>query len=274
MKIYLSVIFIFICCLGVFGQNVSADWQKVPDAFRGNDFQKIYDLLLSTRRAKEKGEFETIADFQKRLSNSSTLVIDENKTLGDDLAFVYKPENASPLEEIKSKYDADAQVLNIEMGSLSVTASQSGPTPYNLLPADVMKYEKLFSYYSSNAYGATTTVQVTRFTFYRLAVKNWDKFSDFKSPYVPALNVNLSLPPEKAKQVKENLSVLYIGKLVEPYIENDGLSSTKATISDPKEVRSRTLILMMDVKEILLFNRLTGEILSRLKPQNVQGNSK
>jgi hypothetical protein len=257
----LSIVFILIFSLSAFGQSFSSDWQKVPVGFQGDDFEQIYKIVSRSPNLKDKSEFETTADYQRRITDLSKIAL-PNKSADSVLVFAYRPTRIEYSRFFTAKYDADTQNLQISITAESVRyLSKSERVEFVEImtgPAKDAQLKSLGTYEGSNAYGTTRTIEKSLMSYHSVGVSN------FKS--LQRLNFALSVPPSKAKEIKENLAILYVGKLVTPFFALDA-SSLKPTINRPRDVLIGNHILTMNLSEIWLYNGATGEIISKFKPK-------
>jgi hypothetical protein len=268
-------IFIVIFAFSTFGQTFSKGWQKVPATFTGSDFQNIYSTLLRTPVIKDKGEFETTDQYNQRISDLSKIVFSSKETASDELVFVFRPEKDLSIlnDDLSSSYDADEETLTISLKPTKVAAYESKPgnkavgakqLDFESFIAKSGSYKDEGEYVASNAFGATRKVEKSSFRRFKLAINNINQFSNFKaSTYSSEFKVRLYLPLPKAKEAKENLSVLYIAKLVKPFYTIDSYK-IKPTIDKPSDLDFTSVVLISDVREIWFFNGLTGEIYTKL----------
>lgn len=274
MKI-LPIIFILIFSLAVFGQNYSPDWQKIPATFQGDNFEKIYNTLLSTPILKEKGEFETTADYEKRINNLAAIKFAPNLTAESQLVFVYRKKSPySTPKGIFSTYDADKQELEVNISTHEITVyKRNGKSIldiekliFNAIAGNEYKFEDKGEYKGSNAYGVTKTVSKSQFTYYSLAVKNISEFATLNS-YLPFDSIKYQIPatPDKAKSLKENLSVLYVTRLLPPYFDIEGNTITP-TFNSPQEIKQMDFVLIVELSEMIVFDGKTGEIFLKVTP--------
>lgn len=275
MKI-LSILFILIFSLSAFGQEFLPDWQKIPDNFTGSNFKEIYRTLLVSPVLKRKGEFETTADYQKRINSAANISFNDKENIGSTLFFLYKPESPYSIPGLTTQYDADKQVLNVNLEAYSVTVdaklsdSSKGQTEksYNEVRVLPLELGGSSEYEGSNVYGAKRTVTVSSGTYYSVAIENFKDFKETKKrSYLPSFNTDINLAPEKAKEAAGNIGFLFVGKLVNPYYSIDTLDA-KPTISRPKETHITDRILILNLSSVWIFNAKNGEILAKLKPKN------
>jgi hypothetical protein len=268
MKYLLSIIFILIFSLSAFGQTFSSDWQKVPITFQGDDFEKIYKTLSDSPNLKDKSEYETTAEYQKRVTDLTKIALSD-KSAASVLAFVYRPERIEFSRFLTAKYDADAQNLQITIIAASdryvANAQRLEFTEIMTTPAKNAQLKSLGTYEGSNAYGLKRTIEKSLLKYYSVGITNFKSIQEpGKSKYDFGLTSTLSAAPAKAKEIKENLAILYVGKLVAPFSALIG-DSLKPTVDKPRDVAIGNYILTMNLSEIWLYNAATGEILSKFK---------
>jgi hypothetical protein len=266
MKNLLSIIFILVCGLSVFGQNFSADWQKVPVGFQGDDVEKIYKILSESSNLKEKSEFETTSDYQKRVTDLSKMAL-PGKSADSILAFVYRPEKY--VGRVTAKYDADTQNLQVSILTRSVSYLDRTPKREFVdiigVAAKDARLKSLGSYEGENAYGVKRTIEKSLMEYFTIGINNMASFRKFHSSgYESGFKLLLPVPPAKAKDIKENLAVLYVGTLVPPFTALDG-TVLEPTIDKPRRVSIGNYILTMNLSEIWIYNNLTGEVISKIK---------
>jgi hypothetical protein len=268
MKI-LSILFIFVFGLSVFGQTFSTDWQKVPMGFQGDDVEKIYRILSKSPNLKGKTEFETTADYQKRISDLSKIPL-PNKSADSVLTFIYHPKFDSYSSKLTSKYDADAQTLeiNLEVRTLTYVIDNEnlGLTRTPSVMARDVDLKPMGTYEGETAYGVKRTIERSLMTYYFIGINNANSFSGIKSGYDRRIKFTLPLAPAKAKEIKENLAVLYVGKLVSPFSALSG-SRLKPTVDKPRDLTVGEFILTMNVSDIWFYNSTTGEVVAKFNPK-------
>lgn len=137
------------------------------------------------------------------------------------------------------------------------------------------------SYEAGNSMGAKVTVEETDAVYYNVTFSNFKDFPITKvvNPIYQGLSssmsenyakdvivgtLNLDIP--KARDAKENLRVLIVGKLAEPFVWK-GVFLNKATMSKPKESFAQYFYVHVQAEEMWLFNYETGEIYQKIKRQ-------
>ncbi len=267
MKNLLSIIFVLVCGLSVFGQNFSADWQKVPVGFQGDDFGKIYEILSKSPNFKQKGEFETTSDFQKRATDLSKIAL-PGKSADSILAFIYRPESGFFRDTVMTEYDADAQNLRISIWTRPIKDYRRMERKFvYVIGANAKDFEikDLGSYEGENAFGVKRTIKKRLISHFTIGINNIDSFRGFdNSDYKSTFKLLLPVSPAKAKEIRENLAILYVGNLATPFTSLNS-STLEPTIDKPLHDISTNYILIMNLSEIWIYNNLTGEIISKIK---------
>lgn len=255
------------------GQTFSSDWQKVPSTFKGNDFEAIYNSLISSQKFFEKDEFETTTKFTERITNPANIKFAGNLTAADTLVFVYEPSanDYGFINGLLVEYDADKEVLNATINTDRVSAYIDVSTTNikkldfsaTTVKSQTMKSEGI--YVGENTFGVKRDIEKFRGNTFSLAIANIKDFNeaDVSKP-LTSLRTQLKLAPAEARIVKNNLSVVFVTRLINPYY---GISSTeiKPTIDNPKDIKAYDKFLIGNVSEIWLFNRADGTIYSKIK---------
>jgi hypothetical protein len=256
-------LFIIVLTITVLSQNLVGQ-EKLKLPIKANDAQKISEGLLSSPLRKRKGEFETTAEYEKRRNNLAGTVLPDGSPADSVLSFVFAGEDSISLRGLTAKYDADTEEMSV---SLNVSAfrdllNERPGSTYGLAVAP-NKLEDMGKYVGVNGYGTTMEVSKSRLSEYRLAINNSDDFSFDKKAYGAFKFPVLKMPPDIAKNTKPDFAVLYTGKLVQPFLGLDFID-IKPTITKPRELNAVTYYLYLNVTEIVLFNRKTGIVYSRI----------
>jgi len=147
--------------------------------------------------------------------------------------------------------------------------SRAKPFDFNrrCVMLDEIKEESTYS--GSNAFGFNVIVDKNESKEYDLLLKNWKNFNVKmgKLEIDASIQLTTEIDVSHAKQIIESnsLGCLFIGKISEPYT-CEGYSQIKPTIDFPKEFITYNKYINLDVIEIWLFNKKTGEIYSKIKP--------
>lgn len=235
----------------------SLDWTKVPVNFYGNDFKKIL-LAFALRRLAgltTKDEFETTAAFEKRIREAETKPLFGSLTPRSRMAFI--------ANEIDSKYDADTQILSVQI--------ELSPLPYfegklqtaSFTGVKVLKpsVEDLGIYKGQNAFGVTREVTKAKLNKYLFAFANDREFKAIEN--FLSGRFELPLPLEQAREAKANLRILFIVSLSKPFM-GSYIDSRHPKIDSPYDVETFTTFLTGRLEEIWFFNRKTGEVYKKV----------
>lgn len=214
--------------------------EKLPRNFNGHNIEETYNLLKL--KASKKGEYETTEDYRKRIAQMNS----EN-------IYTFKIED-SWLIHIDPYY-ADSQILRIEINTTPVNASDDF---YDKRESFIIKEKRQSerSYVGRNAFGASVVVREAYYLRYGLALINGKSFGIYR--------LDINVPPDKAKNLKEKLAFIIICKIKSPN-ENDpiafeGGQYIKPTLNNPIELVYTIYYLNAEALEIWAYNEQTGEI--------------
>lgn len=236
-------------------------YEKLPKSYNGHDPYEFYYALSSRQNALKKGDYETTAEYNSRiidLNNKPILAGYRNDT---KFAFVVKPD--------KNIYSADTKKLTLgKMGyNVNINNRQSSDIAGVLIKN--LAFEKSH-YLGTNAYGVSIDVEKVDRQDLVLALKNP---AGSKMKLVPFWIDNFKyeipqVPPEKARAVRDNMRLVYIFTLAEPYFNEDA-SHTKPTYDKPEDSTRIFYNIHATVTEVWVFDYVTGEILLRVKSESV-----
>ncbi|HKQ06642.1 MAG TPA: hypothetical protein VJ464_16025 [Blastocatellia bacterium] len=228
---------------------------KLPANFRGHYIEGVY--LAIKALTPPRGEYEKTGEYFARLAQHAGK---------KQYAFRYDPE----IDKGWVKYDADAGTLKVSGYSLGVfeceftshyvtmelqKLSRTVGGSYPLLDSkDSISY-----YIASNSFGRKVRVKRARRISYKIA--------DNKK--LPDWHFELKVAPAEAYRLKPSLSVLFVCDLaiskIVPLMTFEYIYHSEPTISEPEEYIVTERCLMVNVREIWLFNRQTGEVYQRQK---------
>ena len=214
---------------------------RITPDFLGHDLKAIIDVLTKRKEFFKKGEFETIQEFNERINREQIKPILGTVSLDSKLAFVVPP-NRSFLLDVKTSYDADSNLFSIEI-------------PYKEGYRLDSQIVDLGTYKGSNAYGAT--VKVKKFGYI-----TWLLFPD---RLIEKQNIQLTINRDAAINLKDNMGVIFICKIIksDPIDKQSRLS--KATFQNPEEVLFLDNRLRVEIMEIKIFDKSTGSVYHTIK---------
>jgi len=247
--------------------------EKLHPNYKGTDIARLYSLLAE-KAPLEKAEFETTAEYEKKI----------REAISGDI-YALKIEEGHGLYGLKvSPYDADTQKFQISLETewLSEYTFEDHRASFILKTLNKSSY----SYIGSNAFGAKRLVTNYDATQYGLALVNQQDFGsssydDDKYNIKTALtsirkvSIAIQIPPDKAKSLKENIGVLLLCKPalykseeeVSSKSGNDLIfekhNSSKATIDNPASHFYERKYINVEILSIWIYDIGTGEVLSK-----------
>lgn len=212
--------------------------------------------LMPALKPPVKGEFETTDEFIDRQG-----VYSKTKILGE-----LTPSSLFAVSgggwfsaNISTRYLADTGVLVVEPGP-SVVPLVVREKQWLWAPLE-NRHKKVATQLKRNAYGTTMDVDRVKISIDGLA------FTDGSVKLKPGqrgLSYEIKIDAAAAKALKDHVGVLYIGRLVAPFVvENDWYQN--ATWSDPRDIELKHRAAVMDVQELWIVNTTTGRVLHKAK---------
>jgi hypothetical protein len=229
-------------------QPLDVNTESLPANYLGHSCRSVAKSMASADPVKD--EFETTAAFKERLAKVVTKPILGSVTISDYVAFLEED------SKITSQYDADSGILWIG-GHPS-----SGKIYVQAMPITSVRIEtKLIpqpASSASNAPGNSTNIKKISFDTCALGFPQFGspiQFDDYKT--------SVSMSPDEARNTKDNIGVLFVGKLSHPYRVKYS-DYLKPTSSNPVEVYwSGDTLILQDI-QVWLFNKMSGRILQKV----------
>lgn len=219
---------------------------------RGVDVEKLITAILKAK-PPTKSEFESKADFDLRMTKFS-----ERKFLGDigpgGRLAILQSVTAFPVDDygekvVKVEYDAESEKMTVEMRSelfCGLTLKRS------IVPKR--------QYTATNGFGQKVTVTEVDET--KMCLIFGDS-GPVKFPLL-SLDVEFFLPKKDAASVKPNLGVVVIGRLTQPYSEEER-NHERPTGKYPVEKNIVRRSIVLNVEDVWVINATTGHILAKLE---------
>lgn len=174
------------------------------------------------------------------LTPSSTIaVIDRYSAGGSNVSYRYLA-------------DSGIFVVKAELTPIRLIAEQTSWT------WSILKNTEKFEGYSRkvNAYGTSVEVAKKSLLFDGLAFMR----TNFAvGPRGPDISHQIRLSPEEARDLAQNLAVLYVGRLMPPYLV-EYKTHESPTWSDPTDLTTNMRAVVMDVSQIWTVNTRTGRV--------------
>jgi hypothetical protein len=231
--------------------QVDTSLNRLPPKYFGNDPRALFTAIEKRKDKAEKSEFETIEQFQKRITNENSMPI-IGKLSTDSLWSLQA-------NEAKFEYSADSAEMNIYInfgfdGILKAISLSSVEINHG-------------SYAASNSYGASTVVKSSDYESYAAAPCNYSEFPFKDTIGQHYIGVKIALDQNEAKNAKNDMKVLLIAKLADPLI-SEVERYHEATFSSPNTSIFSDRYIHINLNEIWIYNQKTGQIYSKIKRSN------
>jgi hypothetical protein len=214
--------------------------EVLPKSYKGHD---VYALASALSKRPEKNQYETSAKYQEKLDAwvSYPLVgnvgVSEKLAIRDDFLSLESQYNADT-ETMTYSFDADRQVSAEDMSSLYITVDINKRV---LAPA-----------IGQTAMGIKFKYERKSFLEFGVKLVN---ISHGKPAYT------FKVPAAAAKN-NIGWSVLYIGKITEPFLFSEERYHTPS-LSEKYEQLVKSSGIIIKVSEIFIYDRQTGSILAK-----------
>jgi hypothetical protein len=189
--------------------EVSTD--SLPPNFIGIDPKTLHTRLINLKENLVKNEFETSAQYERRIAEEIQKPIIDNLTIRDNFSFV--------ISDIQAQYNADTQKM---LFSLRVEKSRMVESRRNLEKqlgrkldlgrADRLDYTNLYSIES----GDTGVRHDAKF---RIFFDKVNELSFTKNNNSDVLSIEVNLEADEARRLKSAAKVVVVVKLDRPYTE-------------------------------------------------------
>ena len=233
----------------------TAKW--LPANYTGINPINFYKMFKGKVDKLEKGKYETSEEFERRIADKDALLAPINTT--DLYAF--------RMEDISAQYDADAKAYRIGVGFSCDGRNTESSEMLTCKVGSVIK--KNSTYTGSNAYGVSRTVKLTKGLDFALAIpKSNPAVSEVLSQesyerHQYNYKDNLPVPLEKARVIKDEVAVLFVGRVIDARIVY-GLGDNNfrnPTLDSPYQKFIKEEAVPFDLKKIIYYVKKTGEML-------------
>ena len=240
--------------------------EKLPQDFNGHNLKLLYDSLEKREKTKDKGEFETTEQYRQRIEQDNNKPLLGMININSTIAFVEDVNNL--VSNIKNLYNADNKTMTY---TLEGERSQNSEIKYSSSYLDkkncfqidlIVALSK--DYVGTNGYGTKANVRQTISYIPSLVIENWNQGNWGE--------IQVNMPINVALTAKNQSRILFIGKLTKPLFSS-GYMSSKPTIQQPRDSSWIYNYLHLNLEEIWIFNKETGEIYIKFKPQEKKLNS-
>lgn len=240
-------------------RNFDPSASSIPQGYAGHDPVKLYFGLASSNQGKK--EFETTAEFTARIAKANSLPVYGQVARDGLLAF--------PEDFTEAKYDADKGEFAVEEFFGVVDIAE--------VPDEATKDSAAFStgrdhvtsrqtVDAQNSFGATAKVEKITGESFKIKLNGLSRFGApvSENDFLPRLKFSFPVPIKKARQVKSNLSLLFIYRAKSTMSHED---YQKATLENPEEKSTNEHYVVGDIEQIWVFDNNTGEVLFKIQPR-------
>ena len=234
--------------------------QKLPVNFKGHSAKQVY-AALGDDDNKEKGKFETTAQYQARLKKTPSRLLFGTVQKSSPFAF--------SVGASWTDYDADSQQMRVNFGFLQDNDSD------NLGIVTEAGSSASGKYTGQNGFGAQVQISEQSESKFGFCVTNKQQFwfaalpsqeYDIEKKY--RLSFNLPIPLKSAPAFEKNVRALYIGYIAPPDKEMALTDYHKATFDSPYQTSSWRLYACLRVKSVWLYDGKTGYVYAKMNPKS------
>jgi hypothetical protein len=205
----------------------------------GHSLDAVIDAIVSLGMNREKGEFETTADYEAKFEAATRSFMNTVPTLFIDLG-----------KATTITYDADSRTFDTELKTEFRDLDDEAWLA--VIVSSVVEKSEIQAV--QNAFGAKFFIKSLHLSEYGLLLANE------KSPWKQ--RVTFTMAPSQARVAKPRLRVLLKCRLKEAFVYGTD-HSVKASLDSPVEVSANGSMIIVEPVELLVIDRATSEILSR-----------
>jgi len=222
--------------------------ERLPVGFMGHNHKEVIQGLTKLQLQMMKGEFETTEEYKRR--NKSGIPLFGSVLPDSTLAFVALAES---FEEVR--YDADRGIMTIQPSG-NYKAYQRGVNLRIYTTEDYISEGR-------TGLGIPINVRITKQIREPLLFPNRKSFKSFDWSFNGVdVRIRIPLPPLVAREVKDYLGLVFIGKLASYEVKNES-GSLPATVSSPSALYSEWTHIKLNLSEFWVVDMKTGQILLR-----------
>jgi len=235
---------------------------NLPPNFKGININKLWRFFESKQNSLIKGEYETTAAYEGRLSKS----VNDMAPLSPDKEYAFL------LPDIFPKYDADTQTFDIQSLMFCQKTPDFGDNKGWATCTVGNVQSASSSYVGSNAFGVTMSVDKTKGNNLAIAVRDDSPFLQSNifshnehSEAIGAfdLKTGFSYPIDKSRALKnEAIGVLLVGKFNSEKFITGRPMLISPTINDPTDMSITEDAVPFTPTAIVYYVERTGRVLA------------
>jgi hypothetical protein len=261
-------------------QNLDFSGGRLPSHFAPIDPAELYEAASRTLVAPEKSEFETTAQYQARIEALAQKVLLRGLRASDDFAFVFRPSSRSisgPVQKRddfltfqagdETKYDADSKQMSV---SIPMDAGEFG-SDYKWVSAIHRSVAYGVPYVGQTAFGVKHLIRKVQTDTLELEMEDYDWLSPDCTDDGTDKVFSLTVEPEQARGLSDDIEVIVIGKLRAPFTSHsvDGTEPSLEQI-EPIDITRVHRLLHITLDRVIIADSRTGAILKQFSRQKHQ----
>lgn len=225
------------------------DGDSLPANYHGYDPILVWRQL--SQRQLVKGEYETTAAFETRLSRLKAIPLFAGVLMDDVLPFEVDG------EALEMEYHADSGLLSVALKPDFVWEGERLSGSFQRAFPLKRILNRSSSYVGTNAFGVRR--RITRQTSTEIDLA----FDNHEAGYSSGYDIDVPMNVASARQAKTTLRALAIYKLASPYLTT-GTFKDEPTITEPTDFSTLHLNLNGQLLAIWLYELPTGRVLTKL----------
>jgi hypothetical protein len=260
-------------------QDLDFSGERLPSQFLPVDPAELYEAASRTLVASEKSEFETTAQYQARIAALLRKPLLHGLSGNDDFAFVLKPSARSisgslpkqhdflTVDFLETTYDADSRQMSV---SLPTDGGEIG-SEYKWVSAMHRSVASGAPYVGQNAFGVRRLVRRVKTNTLELEVEDYDWLAPDWTDDGTDKVFSLTIGPDEARALSEDIEVIMIGKLRPPFTSNsvDGTDPSLEQL-EPTDITRVHRLLHIVLDQVIIADSRTGAILKQFNRKNHQ----
>lgn len=249
----------------VYSKNVPDDSSTtVGPGYTGLDPSMIVRVLEKSGVTQPKSEYETSADYQRRISTLPSQAAG-GFSLDGNLAFVLNGPSINVLgSAVESHYDADKQLLGVR---IKIEKKDFGISDFFTaldLQSSILQSDR---FVGQNSYGATAEVTSIVGAEFGLTIENETWLTPVRSDAPPSENTGVTLQLRMtsgdARDLADHLRVLLICRLTSPWLRQRAFAGSGPTVQSPYDGLIYYKYLHIEPEALWIFDERDGKVIAK-----------
>ncbi len=241
----------------------SVDGPSLGSRFTGYDIKAEIAAIMKSPASRPKSEFESTVQYQTRVAGYKG---------PEKLAFkLFNKTDGNA--DVDASYDADSQVLTVDVRPPRYSFEDDEGWSYGfLLKRDLLS---TLRYVGSNAFGVKKTITRQAYAEYGVLLAADDPVfinNFFEQLGEQRARFLIRMKPVDAAAVKGTLRAVLVCAIAKPKVFQDTTHETP-TIASPYETNVLRQFIPVRTHQLVLFNSISGQVLSRRSPDSWRNES-